>query len=144
MTITSQNGGGIVSNNEDQSSSENNNQHLTSETSPNNNPNGQPSTWGVKVNKKYRQLRKSLKTCKHFEDNYFVLELNGQEGGSATHTTHNKHKVATYNPPSSDHDLEQKKAAVTVPYREQVQLMSEFSVAPIVEAEVTYWITLQQ
>ncbi|KAG2374068.1 hypothetical protein C9374_011147 [Naegleria lovaniensis] len=36
-------------------------------------------TWGTKVNRKYRQLRKTLKTCKHFEDNYFVLELNNAQ-----------------------------------------------------------------
>ncbi|EFC40294.1 hypothetical protein NAEGRDRAFT_81041 [Naegleria gruberi] len=99
---------------------------------------GNQSTWGVKVNRKYRQLRKSLKTCKHFEDNYFVLELNGQGNNpgnpSAGQQPPKPKKPKAKAQPHANHD--DKKPSIPIPYKEQVNLMGEFSVAKSIDDEV--------
>ena len=123
-----------------------NNSNFVGQMPPSSTP-GTAPTWGVKVNRKYRQLRKSLKTCKHFEDNYFVLELNSQQAsGSTVGQSSHPQKPKTSRKGSSETsstsndgnsaDDANKKAAFAVPYKEQVQLMSEFSVAPTIEDEV--------
>ncbi|KAL9652801.1 hypothetical protein ABK040_010833 [Willaertia magna] len=62
-----------------------------------------------KVNRKYRQLRKQLKTCKHFEDNYFVLELPNATNQTKSAIT----KPTKLHPP---------------PYQGQTKYMAEFCV----------------
>nr|CAG4710905.1 unnamed protein product [Naegleria fowleri] len=91
-----------------QSSSHPNNNSASNNSSnhhPNNNapPDNPSATWGTKVNRKYRQLRKTLKTCKHFEDNYFVLELNSNNPQpSSSHTLDNtEHSKPMSQSPSS-------------------------------------------